>query len=106
VVWIVMLSFKSPAALSDKRFIPEDFSTENYDFIINGPGSDLFLPALRNSFGICLIATFIAVILSMFCAYAIARLGVPREADHPDQRAGGRDLPRDLDRDAAVQPVA
>jgi multiple sugar transport system permease protein len=77
VVWIVMLSFKSPAALSDKRFIPESFSTQNYDFIINGPGSDLFLPALRNSFGICLIATFIAVILSMFCAYAIARLEFP-----------------------------
>ncbi|MDF2966654.1 MAG: binding-protein-dependent transport system inner rane component [Nocardioidaceae bacterium] len=77
VVWIVMLSFKTPAALSDKRFIPETFSTQNYDFIINGAGSDLFLPALRNSFGICLIATFIAVILSMFCAYAIARLEFP-----------------------------
>jgi multiple sugar transport system permease protein len=77
VIWIVMLSFKTPAALSDKRFIPESFSTQNYDFIINGAGSDLFLPALRNSFGICLIATFIAVILSMFCAYAIARLEFP-----------------------------
>ncbi len=77
VAWIVMLSFKSPAALSDKRFIPEEFSGQNYDFIINGAGSDLFLPSLRNSFGISLIATFIAVILSMFCAYAIARLEFP-----------------------------
>jgi multiple sugar transport system permease protein len=77
VVWIVSLSFKAPSALTDKRFFPETFSRENYDFIISGDAADLFLPALRNSFGIALIATLISVILSMFCAYAIARLEFP-----------------------------
>ena len=74
VIWIISLSFKSPAALSDKKFWPADPNWSNYDFILAGGASDLFLPALRNSFGITLIATFISVILSMFAAYAIARL--------------------------------
>jgi len=74
VIWIISLSFKSPAQLSDKKFWPSDPSWTNYDFILAGGASDLFLPALRNSFGITLIATFISVILSMFAAYAIARL--------------------------------
>jgi multiple sugar transport system permease protein len=77
VVWIVSLSFKAPASLTDKRFFPENPSGENYSFIISGDAADLFLPSLRNSFGIALIATFISVILSMFCAYAIARLEFP-----------------------------
>jgi multiple sugar transport system permease protein len=74
VVWIISLSFKAPAQLSDRRFWPEDPSWTNYEFILTGGASDLFLPALRNSFGITLIATFISVVLSMFAAYAIARL--------------------------------
>ena len=75
VAWIVSLSFKSPADLTNKKFLPTDWSWTNYDLIFfKEQGSELFLPALRNSFGICLIATFIAVLLSMFCAYAIARL--------------------------------
>jgi multiple sugar transport system permease protein len=77
VVWIVSLSFKAPASLTDKRFFPQNPSGENYSFIISGDAADLFLPALRNSFGIALIATLISVILSMFCAYAIARLEFP-----------------------------
>ena len=36
-----------------------------------------FLAALRNSFGISLIATFLAVILATLAAYAIARLDFP-----------------------------
>ncbi|HLR94276.1 MAG TPA: carbohydrate ABC transporter permease, partial [Jiangellaceae bacterium] len=42
-----------------------------------GSAQDLFLPALRNSIGITLIATLIAVILATLCAYAIARLDFP-----------------------------
>jgi multiple sugar transport system permease protein len=76
-LWIVSLSFKSPAAHLDKRFVPKSFSTENYESILTGAAADLFLPSLRNSFGIALIATFISVILAMFCAYAIARLDFP-----------------------------
>ena len=45
--------------------------------ILTGNASDLFLPALRNCFGICLIATAISCLLAMFAAYAIARLDFP-----------------------------
>jgi multiple sugar transport system permease protein len=74
VIWIISLSFKAPAQLSDKKFWPANPGWDNYEFILSGGASDLFLPALRNSFGITLIATFISVVLSMFAAYAIARL--------------------------------
>jgi multiple sugar transport system permease protein len=77
IAWIVSLSFKKAADLDDRSFIPTDPSWVNYDFILRGAGSDLFLPALRNSFGIVLIATFIACFLAMFAAYAIARLEFP-----------------------------
>jgi multiple sugar transport system permease protein len=74
VAWITSQSFKSPAQLSDKQFWPSNPNFDNYSFILTGGASDLFLPSLRNSFGIVLIATFISVVLSMFAAYAIARL--------------------------------
>ena len=77
VAWIVSLSFKSPGDLTNGKFLPTDASTQNYKGIFTGAGADLFLPALRNSFGICLIATFISCILAMFAAYAIARLDFP-----------------------------
>nr|WP_276611991.1 carbohydrate ABC transporter permease [Kineococcus vitellinus] len=77
VAYIVSMSFKSEAALSDKKFFPSDATWANYDEIFAGNGSDLFLPALRNSIITCLIATLIAVVLAMFAAYAIARLDFP-----------------------------
>jgi multiple sugar transport system permease protein len=77
IAWIVSLSFKAPGDLANGQFLPTDASTENYSLILTGDASDLFLPALRNSFGICLIATGISCILSMFAAYAIARLDFP-----------------------------
>ena len=75
--WIVALSFKTTADLANKQFLPTEWTWENYSTILTGSASDLFLPALRNSFGICLIATAISCILSMFAAYAIARLDFP-----------------------------
>ncbi len=72
--WIVSLSFKSPDDIANGQFLPTVFTWENYALILTGDASDLFLPALRNSFGICLIATAIACVLAMFAAYAIARL--------------------------------
>lgn len=73
VVWIVSLSFK--ADLVSTSFLPGDWTLKNYESILVGEqGRELFLPALRNSFGISLIATLVAVVLSMFAAYAIARL--------------------------------
>jgi len=77
VAWIVSLSFKAPGDLANGQFLPTDASTVNYGTIFTGSGADLFLPALRNSFGICLIATAISCVLAMFAAYAIARLDFP-----------------------------
>lgn len=76
VVSILMTSFKTQAGLFSGRFLPPEWTLENYATILapGGSAQDLFLPALRNSIGISLISTFIAVVLAMFCAYAIARL--------------------------------
>ena len=75
--WIVSVSFKPPSGLANGQFLPTDASTENYEEIFVGGANDLFLSALRNSIGICLIATLISVVLAMFAAYAIARLDFP-----------------------------
>ena len=80
VAWIVSLSLKAPADLDDGRFLPSSVSWQNYELILSGSASDLFLPALRNSVGICLIATAIAVVLAALCAYAVARLDFPGKA--------------------------
>ncbi len=77
VAWIVSLSLKAPSDIANGQFLPTDVSWVNYETIISGSASGLFLPALRNSFGICLIATAISCILAMFAAYAIARLDFP-----------------------------
>ena len=77
IAWIISLSFKAPSDIANASFLPTTFSGVNYSEIFTGSASDLFLPALRNSFGICLIATFTSCILSMFAAYAIARLDFP-----------------------------
>jgi multiple sugar transport system permease protein len=77
VVWIVSLSFKAPSDLTNQRFFPTQWSSANYQEIFTGGASTLFLSALRNSIGICLIATAISVLLAMFAAYAIARLDFP-----------------------------
>jgi multiple sugar transport system permease protein len=77
IAWIVSLSFKAPSDIANASFLPTSPTWENYTTILTGTASDLFLPALRNSFGICLIATAISCVLSMFAAYAIARLDFP-----------------------------
>jgi multiple sugar transport system permease protein len=77
IAWIISLSLKAPSDIANGRFLPTDPSWSNYSTILTGSASDLFLPALRNSFGICLIATAISCLLAMFAAYAIARLDFP-----------------------------
>ncbi|WP_236863117.1 carbohydrate ABC transporter permease [Brevibacterium daeguense] len=77
VVWILSLSLKSSSDVSNRQFWPTEISWENYQLIIDGGARDLFLPALRNSIGISLIATLIAVLLATLAAYAIARLDFP-----------------------------
>ncbi|MFC4555610.1 carbohydrate ABC transporter permease [Georgenia faecalis] len=73
---ILMTSFKTQAGLFEPQLLPPEWTLENYESILapGGSAQGLFLPALRNSIGISLIATLVAVVLSTFCAYAIARL--------------------------------
>ena len=77
VASIFATSFKLPSDLTSGSFLPTNWSTVNYEQILVGDAQELFLSALRNSIGISLIATFIAVVLATLCAYAIARLDFP-----------------------------
>jgi multiple sugar transport system permease protein len=74
VLWILSLSLKTPATLTDGRFIPRDWTLANYRNILQ---TDQFVRALINSIGIALISTLIAVVLGTMAAYAIARLDFP-----------------------------
>ncbi|GLY52446.1 carbohydrate ABC transporter permease [Lentzea sp. NBRC 102530] len=74
VLWIVSLSFKSSATLTDGNFIPREWSFDNYRNIF---ATTEFIRALVNSIGIAVIATAIAVVFGTMAAYAIARLDFP-----------------------------
>ncbi|MCZ2857044.1 MULTISPECIES: carbohydrate ABC transporter permease [unclassified Blastococcus] len=77
IAWIISISLKAPSDIANGQFLPSSISWGNYETVLTGSASELFLPALRNSFGICLIATAISCLLAMFAAYAIARLDFP-----------------------------
>ncbi len=78
VFWLLMLSFKKPADVSDKRVWPKEWTLENYEALFKGGLADSpFLMPLINSIVIALIATTIAIVLASFTAYAIARLNFP-----------------------------
>ena len=77
VLWLVSLSFKSPATVTDKKFIPSDTTFDNYTTLFEGGLDSPLLRPLINSLSIALIATVIAVTLASFTAYAIARLDFP-----------------------------
>jgi multiple sugar transport system permease protein len=73
VAWIISLSFKSVAETTtgSAQFLPKSWTIQNYkDILSNGD----FTAALRNSFGIAIIATLLSVIFATLAAYAIARL--------------------------------
>jgi multiple sugar transport system permease protein len=74
VVWIIMLSLKTPATATDGSFIPHQWTLSNYSDIFS---AGIFTAALRNSIGIGLIATALAVAIGSSAAYAIARLDFP-----------------------------
>ena len=71
VAWITSLSFKQGGDINNQQFLPTHWSLDNYRTVFD---TDLFTSALRNSLGISLIATAIAVALATVAAYAIARL--------------------------------
>ena len=73
-VWIISLSLKRSADLTDGRFIPRSVTWDNYSNIFD---QSVFTSALRNSIGIAAISTLIAVLLATTTAYAIARLDFP-----------------------------
>ena len=77
VAWLLSLSFKTPATVSDKNFVPQEVTTENYTTLFTGGLDSPLLRPLINSILIALIATLIAVTLASFTAYAIARLSFP-----------------------------
>ncbi|NLW98478.1 MAG: carbohydrate ABC transporter permease [Actinomycetales bacterium] len=75
--WIFSLAVKPSSIQADGKYVPREITWDNFRLILTGGASDLFLPALRNSIIVCLLATLISVVLAMFCAYAIARLDFP-----------------------------
>ena len=74
VLWLVSLSFKTPAAVLDPSFVPSQWTWGNFHGILT---SAQFIRPLVNSIGIGLISTLIAVVLASMAAYAIARLRFP-----------------------------
>ncbi|TWG99393.1 multiple sugar transport system permease protein [Nocardioides sp. J9] len=76
VVWIISLSFKSEAAITNGSpgFFPSDgggAGWANYQAVWD---NEQFRRAILNSIGISLIATLLSVIVATLAAYAIARL--------------------------------
>jgi multiple sugar transport system permease protein len=74
VVWIISLSLMDPSDIGTHRFLPKHWSLDNYRAIFR---QSIFTDALRNSIGIALIATVIAVTLAAMAAYALSRLDFP-----------------------------
>jgi multiple sugar transport system permease protein len=83
VLWIVSVSLKDPATITEgtnfgNTFIPQDITFDNYDALFQGGISESpFIRPLINSILIGLISTVIAIVLAAFAAYAIARLEFP-----------------------------
>jgi multiple sugar transport system permease protein len=74
VLWIISLSLKTPQSIGDGSFVPTHWTLKNYDAVFS---TGFFTAALRNSIGIALIATVIALAFASMAAYAITRLDFP-----------------------------
>ena len=99
VLWLLSMSLKTPATVSDRSLIPKDVDLRQlHDAVRRAAFDSPLLQPLINSIVIALIATAIAIVLASFTAYAIARLEFPGKAAHPRRRAGDRDVPADLGR--------
>jgi multiple sugar transport system permease protein len=72
--WLINVSLKSGADLSQADLIPPNPTLDNYDSIFKN--SD-FTSALRNSVIVTTITTALAVVVGSFAAYALARLRFP-----------------------------
>jgi len=69
--WLVNISLKTGADLSNADLIPPNPSLENYKSIFQ---NDDFTRSLANSAIVSLVTTFLAIVVGSFCAYALARL--------------------------------
>ena len=74
LLWILSLSLKTPASLTDGRFWPAHRTWGNYSAIFH---QSIFTRPLVNSILIAVISTLVAVVLATMTAYAIARLRFP-----------------------------
>ncbi|MGC0414571.1 carbohydrate ABC transporter permease [Embleya sp. AB8] len=74
LAWMVSLSFKRGDDINNAKFLPSSWSWDNYRTVFR---NNLFTDALRNSIGISLIATVIAVACATGTAYAIVRMEFP-----------------------------
>jgi multiple sugar transport system permease protein len=74
VIWIISLSLKDPSTIGDGRFLPQKWTLDNYDTVFS---TGFFNSALRNSIGIALITTLVALAFASTAAYAITRLDFP-----------------------------
>ena len=69
--WLINLSLKTGADLSDNSLIPPNPSLANYKAIFK---NDDFVRALGNSVWVAGWTTVLAITIGSFCAYALARL--------------------------------
>ena len=69
--WLVNVSLKTGADLSQADLLPPNPSLDNYNSVFENAD---FTSALRNSVIITTITTFLALVFGSFAAYALARL--------------------------------
>jgi multiple sugar transport system permease protein len=69
--WLINMSLKTGAELSESAIYPPSPTLDNYESIFR---NDDFVRALGNSAIISLTTTALAIIVGSFCAYALARL--------------------------------
>jgi multiple sugar transport system permease protein len=74
VIWIASLSLKTPESIGDGSFLPTHWTLHNYTTAFK---TGFFTAALRNSIGIALITTLVALAFASMAAYAITRLDFP-----------------------------
>lgn len=74
LLWILSLSLKNPNSIGDGSFLPTQWTLSNYSTVFK---TSFFTTALRNSIGIALITTVIALAFASMAAYAVTRLDFP-----------------------------
>jgi multiple sugar transport system permease protein len=74
--WLINVSLKTGADLSQADLVPPSPSLDNYSSIFENAD---FTAALRNSVIITTVTTVLALIVGSFAAYALARLRFPRK---------------------------